>query len=140
MMRKVFSTTILAALLSGCATAPTEEDLAKQAKKAARFEEFQRTIPICEGEEDCKVKWEAAQIWISNNAGYKIQIATDALIETYNAVGSSPYLAAKVTKEPLGGGRYRIFVQLWCDNLLGCMPKPIKAALKFNQYVGAAAH
>jgi len=46
-------------------------------------QQFQNTIPTCSGEADCKAKWEAAQLWVVHNAGFKIQTATDVLIETY---------------------------------------------------------
>ncbi len=115
-------------VLSACAAGPSPQTVAQ----------FRSTIPTCSGEADCKAKWEAAQLWIVHNAGFKIQTATDVLIETYNPTGSSPSLAARVTKEPLGGGQYKIVVYVWCANMFGCVPDGWQAAINFNQVVAAA--
>lgn len=116
---------------SGCASTPSPQI---QAKKA----EFERTVPICEGEADCKAKWEAAQLWVVHNAGFKIQTATDVLVETYNPGPSDAKIAARVTKEPLGGGKYKLVVFVWCNNIFGCVPNGWDAAIDFNNKVGAA--
>lgn len=81
--------------------------------------------------------WEMAQLWVVKNAGYKIQTATNVLIQTYNATGSRVELAATVTKEPLGQGRYKIVAQLWCDNIFVCRPDRLDALLDFNRTVSA---
>lgn len=119
---------LLGVLLTSCAAGPSPQTVAQ----------FRNTIPTCSGEADCKAKWEAAQLWVVHNAGFKIQTATDVLIETYNPTGGSPSLAARVTKEPLGGGKYQIVVFVWCDNVFGCVPDSWQAALAFNRVVGAA--
>lgn len=127
-----FSTSVLvAAVLSGCAIAPTAETQAKQAELAS-------TTPVCASDADCKAKWDAAQLWIAHNAGYKLQTATDVLLETYNSVGGSPDIAVQVTKEPMGGGKYKIVVSVSCDNIFGCVPNQWDAALDFNKTVSAA--
>ncbi|TAN06730.1 MAG: hypothetical protein EPN38_07685 [Rhodanobacteraceae bacterium] len=126
-----FSTSILfAVLVSGCAIAPTAETQAKQAELA-------RTTPVCVSDADCKAKWDAAQLWIVHNAGYKLQTVTDVLLSTYNSVGGSPDIAVQVTKEPIGGGKYKILVSVSCDNLFGCVPNQWDAALDFNKTVSA---
>jgi len=114
-------------VLCACATSP--EMLAKQA-------EVNRTIPTCASVEDCNAKWEAAQLWVVHNAGWKIQTQSSVLIETYNAVNSSPNIAVRVTKEPIGGGKYQLLVKVWCDNIFGCEPNSWDAALNFNQTIG----
>ncbi|MDX9688819.1 hypothetical protein [Halopseudomonas formosensis] len=118
-------------LLVGCATTPSP---AIQAKRA----ELEATTPICVDEQDCKAKWEAAQLWIVRNAGFKLQITTDVLLQTYNATGGSPLIAVQATKEPLGGGKYKIVVAISCDNIFGCVPNQWDAALAFNHAVAAA--
>lgn len=119
-------------LIGGCATTPDPQRLAMQ-------EQINQTIPTCSGVDDCNAKWEAAQLWIVHNTAYKIQTATSVLIETYNPSQHSPSLAARVTKEPQGGGKYRLLVALWCDNMFGCVPDAYAKALEFNKAVGAAA-
>lgn len=122
--------TLSVALLSGCATV---SPAAMQQKRT----EFEQTIPTCSEEKECNAKWEAAQLWVVHHAGFKIQTATNVLIETYNATGGSPSIAVRVTKEPLGGGKYKLVVFVTCDNIFGCVPDSWDAALDFNRTVGA---
>lgn len=122
-----FAIFIAALLLSGCATPP--ENLAKQSK-------IEQTRPTCNGATDCNAKWEAAQLWVVHNAGLKIQLNTNVIIETYNSTDMS--LAVRVTKEPLGGGRYKLVATVWCDNDFGCHSDPLDATLNFNSTIGNA--
>lgn len=128
LFRSVAASMIASTVLFGCATSP-----AMQAKQA----EFRRTIPTCSGTEDCNAKWEAAQLWVVRNAGWKIQTQSTVLIETYNAVGSSPRIAVRVTKEPLAGEKYQFIVNVWCDNIFGCQPDSWDAALDFNRQISS---
>lgn len=115
--------------IEGCATAAV--DPAKQAR-------VQASVPTCEGAEECELKWAAARRWVLENAGFKLQNVTNDFLETYNPTNHSPSLAARVMKEPIGGGRYRIVVSLWCANMFGCIPDAWDAAQAFNNYVNAA--
>jgi hypothetical protein len=106
---------------------------------AAKRAQVEATIPTCVTPEECEFKWAAARRWILENAGFKLQNVTADFLETYNPTSGSPSLAARVVKEPLGGGRYRLVVTLWCDNMFGCVPNAWDAALGFNQYVNGSA-
>jgi hypothetical protein len=120
-------TAILAAILAvGCAS-PGE--------MRARQEHFRATIPMCTGEADCRVKWEAAQVWVSQHIPMKIQTVTDVLIVTYGPMGTDATSAARVTKRPLGGGRYEIDIWVGCGNPFGCFPEPWATCNAFNDYV-----
>jgi hypothetical protein len=121
--------------LTGCAkfNDVKEANAAKQAQ-------IYNTAPVCLGKEDCAAKWDAAQLWVAKNAGYKIQTATNVIIETYNAFGSSTNLAASITKEPMGAGKYKIVAHLWCDNIFGCSPDRMDATLDFNRTVSATTN
>ena len=120
-----------ASFLAGCATAPSPEIQAKRA-------EFLRTTPICANGPDCNAKWEAAQLWVVHNSGYKIQTATSVVIETYNPTPHLTSIAVRITKEPIGGGRYKFLVSVWCDNLFRCIPNELDASLDFNKTIAAA--
>lgn len=126
-MRKTIVIALL--LLTGCAST---------AEQQAKMAEYRRTVPTCIGPADCQAKWQTAQIWVARNAGYKIQISNDSLIETFNAVGGDTALAARVIKQPIGNGRYRIEVDAWCDNIFGCTPDAWDAVINFNRTVNAA--
>jgi hypothetical protein len=127
----VTTTIIFAVFLASCATTPSADIQMKRA-------ELERTTPICSDEKDCAAKWDAAQLWIVHNSGFKLQTTTNVLLQTYNATGGSPSIAVQVTKEPLGGGKYKLVVQVSCDNIFGCVPNQWDAALNFNNTVSAA--
>ena len=107
---RLAATAAALALMAGCAQSP---------ERQALMSEAQRTVPVCDGERDCTAKWEAAQLWVVRNAGFKIQTVTNVLIQTFNASNHSIYLAATITKEPQGGGRYRILSSFGCANMFG---------------------
>jgi len=83
----------------------------------------------------CKDEWERAQLWIARHSKWKIQTATDILIQTYNPIKQEVSYGFSVTKEPVGGGNYSIVMDLRCGNALGCSPKPIDVRNAFYYYV-----
>lgn len=101
--------------------------------------EAERTTPVCQGDDDCQVKWSAARRWVLNNAGTKIQNYGADYFDTYNPLPDSPNLAAQVSKEALGSGKYAITAKLWCNNMFGCQPNAWKALVDFNRTVNAAS-
>ncbi|GAB7228177.1 hypothetical protein VrSk94_18620 [Vibrio rotiferianus] len=90
---------------------------------------------VCSGESECSLMWERATYFVSHNAGYKIQIHNNTLIETYNSVDSSVKLAFKVSKEPLGDGKYRIWTKAWCANIISCHPNELETIAKAKRYI-----
>lgn len=116
------------AVISGCvSTAPKQVAI------------VQENFPMCYGKKDCEVKWAAARRWVLENSNRKIQIYSDDLIETYNPEKNSIFLAARITKEPVGAeGEYYIVPNVWCDNwIFGCTPKKADALMDFNNYVNS---
>lgn len=130
--RKIASAAILVFAATGCATVTPEQ----QAK-------WGETAPICYTEPDCKTKWAAARDWIHSNAGYKIQIYSDDLIETYNSAYSDPKIAVRAAKKPLGkdaeGNTTNVInVTVSCGNMFGCVPSANEAITSFNHHVSQA--
>lgn len=118
--------------LAGCIVAPP-------AVSPEKLAEIKNSTPVCTDEADCKVKWEAAQLWIVHNAGFKLQTTTSVILETFNPIQNTPNIAVQVTKEPVGKGKYEIKAKIWC-NFYGydCTPNQWDALLDFNNKVGAA--
>ena len=109
-------------------------------QKVALQRQAGATRPVCDGAADCAAKWDAAQLWVAQHAGYGIQTATNVVIQTYTSVNSSDTrLMATVTKEPIGSGKYRIVAKLSCWNMSGCSTDPTQATVDFNNAVAAAA-
>lgn len=68
----------------------------------------------CEGAQQCSEYWRRMQYWISTHSGFKIQLATDTVIETYNPPNYSLRWAFYAAKEPLGNGLERITIRASC--------------------------
>ena len=60
--------------------------------------------------------------------------------DTYNPIQNSPLLAAQVSKDAIGGGKYAIQAKLWCKNMFGCQPNAWEALVDFNCTVGAVGN
>ena len=107
-----------------------------------RARAFQASIPTCSSDRECELKWSAARQWILSKATMKLQHVTPDFMETYNPPPKSLGLAARVTKEPIATGGYRLVVTTWCGGLGCAFPSPRhpwEAAQDFNDTVNAAA-
>jgi hypothetical protein len=115
-------------LLAGCA--------AMQERQAANRAEFERTIPVCSGAEQCKVAWAVARNWVIQNCGMKIQNIADGYIETYGSADTR--LACRVMGEPRGPDTWALVMRTGCGNPFGCVPDAWDAALRFNNAIGSS--
>jgi hypothetical protein len=121
----------VAAALAGCATAANDAALA----------EARRTVPTCTAGADCDAKWEAAQLWIVNHAGFRLQTSTGVVLQTFGpstVTRDSTRLAVTATREPDGPKHFRIVARVGCGNPFGCTPEWPAALLDFNRVVSAA--
>lgn len=123
-MARVVKAAVLlaAAVLAGCAVAP-------------RLPEVE--MPTCADAAECAQKWELAQLFVANNSGMKIQIATNVLIETYNPTNYRPVWGMRVTKEPVGAGHYLISATAVCGNMFGCGKSAHAFLTEFARYVNS---
>lgn len=145
-MRLIALTLTLA--LGGCASTIAKWDAeiaAADAAHANALAAFERSIPTCSGDADCTAKWEAAQLFVQKNAGYKLQTVTSVVIETFGPSkilqdASNDHLYAfSVTKEPQGAGSYRIVASVSCQYASTCRASADDLSLAFNRDVSAAA-
>ncbi|MCV2423377.1 hypothetical protein LNV47_22575 [Paucibacter sp. DJ4R-1] len=134
MMKKLFVLPLAAAMVAALGGCAMKADPAR----AAKLQEATASAPRCTGEKDCAAKWDAAQLWVVKNAGFKIQNATNVLIQTYFPTNASMALGVEVTKEGEGGGVHVIRARIWCDNFIGCERDPLDAVLDFNRKVASA--
>jgi len=130
---KIVPLIVGALLLSGCASGVSS------AQRATMQAEINKTIPTCAEARDCELKWAAARRWVLSNSPMKIQQMTPDFIETYNPLNSSPDIAVRVVKEPVGSAGYRILARVWCDNMFGCQPDAQAAIIDFNRVVNEAS-
>jgi hypothetical protein len=90
---------------------------------------------ICEGREQCDRWWRTAQVWVVRNAGYKVQIATDAIIETYNPTRHGNGWAFQVTRSPEADGRELIEAKAICGTPAACTPAYESVVADFKRAV-----
>ena len=83
----------------------------------------------------CKTEWQRAQFWLGKHATTKVQTATDIVIQTYNPRPDAPEYSFSVTKEPIGGDRYKISAEAFCGSMLGCSPRKIDVHNALLYYV-----
>lgn len=147
-----------AALLSGCASLAErnakfaelraernrelrERQVREQQEAALRQQALELSVPSCSDESECAAMWDAAELWIADNAGMRIATSTRNVIETYPS--NSLRLAARATRRAQGDGEYRIEVAIGCGNHVFstafCSRDPYEATMDFNREVSRAA-
>lgn len=120
----------LAAMLTGCVMPPTMQTAAPY----EQWEMDEANKPVeCVGAAQCAAVWRAAQVWVINNSGFKIQVVSDAIIQTYNAPNYSTNWAFTVTREPRGGDVERLFIVPSCGAAPLCRLSGWRMTARFNQ-------
>lgn len=95
----------------------------KAAPPPSAAEIVDAAVPLrCTSQQQCDRWWRAAQVWIANNAGLKLQVATDAVLQTYGSTASIPRWAFTVTREPMDGGVEAIEIRVQCAKGYACTP------------------
>lgn len=119
----------IAASMTGCATIDEPGgEIYNRLKPADAF-----TQPV-QCLNDCKVEWQRAQLWVGRHSMWKIQLATDSIIQTFYPRLSEVSYGFTVTKEPTATGG-QIQMDLTCGNALGCDPSPAGIVKSFYFYV-----
>lgn len=90
------------------------ETLQKRAKLIAQAEQSGRKATFnCKNATHCQKAFSVAQIFLSENADMKIQMANDTLIETYQPVKATSFYA-RLVKMPRAGTQSEIRLTLAC--------------------------
>jgi len=110
---------------------------AESSQFVAKRQRIAQTTPECVSGQDCDAKWEAARHWVYNHAGFNVQTADSQMIDTYRGGEQDERPVDRVTKEPLGDGRFKIVIAISCTNFFGCVPNKWNEMLAFNQSIGA---
>ncbi|CAD6543920.1 hypothetical protein LMG28727_04199 [Paraburkholderia kirstenboschensis] len=98
------------------------------------------TTPLtCSNKAECDLWWQRAQTWVTNNSKYKVESATDTLIQTAGPDGGKRALAYQITRTANPDGTATIGFAAHCDGSLGCTPNPWEAGADFKQYVRGTA-
>jgi hypothetical protein len=125
MMRAIQIVAVAATALIAACTPPAHLDLGPAA-----------TAGPVTCDTSCAVNWQRAQFWIVKHSAWKVQTATDVIIETFNPTTSSSTYGFTVAREPLPGAKYRITIEPHCMYALTlCSPDTDDLKAAFYHYV-----
>ena len=120
-----------AACLFGCA--------ARQPPSMTATEVAEYNNPVeCTGAEECALLWRRAQAWVAQNSGFKIQVATEMVLETFSAPNYSMRWAFRAVRQPMGKNSERIIIEPSCGQAPLCTRSRDSLVAAFNAYVRAA--
>lgn len=118
--------------LSGCASGmvgqaaapPSAADIADAA------------VPVrCMTAAQCDRWWRAAQVWLVSNSSLKLQIATDAVLQTYSPTPQFPRWALTITRSPHLDGGELLEIRVDCLRGYACAPAYESVVADFKRYV-----
>ena len=101
-MKSTIRLTAALALLATCV--PAEAAQKKDPAVEAAMEKLAAMSVTCSDDQDCSRKWTKAVAWVSKNSAFKIQIATDNLIQTFGPSYTIHGTAFVVNKVPAAVG------------------------------------
>lgn len=120
--------------------------ISKSLSKAEYENLISKTRPICTAKLECDTKMEAAHLWVSKYADYKIKSSNNVLIETYAPRENTGNIIVEVTKEPYGNSTYAIVITMSCNNpsifkeydpMTSCNRNIYKEVVKFHAFVNS---
>ncbi|ARP89830.1 hypothetical protein CAL14_05605 [Bordetella genomosp. 9] len=112
-------------LLAGCASKPID---------SATLARAQAPI-VCGDKQQCDKYWQAAQSWVATHSGFKIQLASDSVIQTYGPRMYDYTLAYTVVKEPGQYGTYTLKVSAVCGMPGNCRAEAIEKLADLKDYL-----
>lgn len=90
---------------------------------------------LCLDRPQCDAMWSRAQLFIVQKSGYRLQVATDSVLQTFGPMGASTALAFTVTRELAPDGSGVISMSAACDNMFGCIPSVTLTGQQFRDYL-----
>lgn len=121
-MTRPVAAALLAATLAGCAT--------------PLLTEIRPEPVLCLGKQQCDAMWSRAQLFVVQKTNYRLQIVTDAVIQTYGPISNyDTSLAFTVTRETAADGSGVIRMIARCGSAAQCLPPPTLAGQQFRDYL-----
>lgn len=123
-------TLLVVAITSGCAIAPQQ--------KGWTIDDAMAEAPIiCSGKSQCDDYWRRTQYWISTHSGFKVQVATDTVIETYGAPNYSLRWAFSARREPGPNGADMITISPSCGPAPICQESRVQLVRDAQRYISS---
>ena len=104
---------LLVLLFTGCAHRPPPVYTEAQT--------FEYNSPIdCASSDECERLWRGAQAWVVQHSAFKIQVATNSIIQTFNPPTYSTGWAFQVVRTPITKATERISISPNCGEVPLC--------------------
>lgn len=94
---------------------------------------------LCQKGDDCDMKWSRAQQWVLKNSNWKLQTATDMLLQTFNGPAEATESSFTVSRVARGNGVSEILFESGCGNWIGCIPDGLTLKARFVRFVNQGA-
>lgn len=121
-----------------------EEDAAKASADAESLRVLKKNEQLammhstirCKDKQSCSKSFSLAQIYVSENADQKIQVATDTIIETYNPTEDGN-ASIKVIRTPKSGAHEEISLTVSCKDAMStyCITKRTRIYSGFSPFI-----
>ncbi len=115
----------LSSVIAGCGHSPTPR------YSDADIAEFNAPIE-CTNTEECERLWRRAQAWVVEQSGFKVQIATNSIIQTFNAPSYSTGWAFTVVRSPISKTTERFVVSPSCGDAPLCRKSKYEMVAAFH--------
>ena len=84
-----------------------------------------QTPVTCVGRDECDRAWRKATAWIIERSGWKVQVATDSLLQTFGPGREAVTMAFTLTRKPLAEGWEELVLSPSCNEYGSpCWPYP----------------
>jgi hypothetical protein len=90
---------------------------------------------LCVSAAQCSAMWSRAQVFVTQRSGYRLQIVSDSVIQTFGPMRGDVGLAFTVTQEHATDGSGVIRMRAMCGNMFGCVPTVTSAGRDFYRWV-----
>lgn len=115
---------LLALLVQAVVMTACSMQIAGQAPPAPTAAEISdAAAPLrCFSASQCDRWWRASQVWVVNASALKLQIATDAVLQTYSPSSQTPRWAFTITRAPHLDGGEVFDIRVDCARGYSCAP------------------
>lgn len=89
----------------------------------------------CMAAAQCDRWWRASQVWLVNSSALKLQIATDAVLQTYSSSPLTPAWAFTITRAPHLDGGEVLEIRVDCARGYSCAPAYESVVADYKRHV-----
>ena len=89
----------------------------------------------CSSKAQCDSDWSKSQAWVATHSAYRVQVVSDALIQTEGPRTGDPHYAFTIVREIQPDGSGTIQMHGRCGNMFGCTTSPQEEGSSLQAYL-----